>query len=100
MHSKACETLFYLYPGSFVLLGSQDNTTTLAHPDEPYTHKHGRFEEAPVLRSRTWLEDTAVQNPLPHLYPARLYEASGQMLKQKTANGERKTRIGLQKARR
>ena len=54
MPSKACETLFipYPHPGSFVLLVFQGNTITLAHPDEPYMQKYGRFGEAPVLRSR------------------------------------------------
>ena len=46
----------------------------LAHPDEPYMQKYGRFGAAPVPRSRTRLKDAALQNLLPylHLYPARL----------------------------
>ena len=40
MPSKACETLnIQPYPISYVLLGSQENTITLAHPDEPYMQK-------------------------------------------------------------
>ena len=37
-----------------------------------YMQKYERFGEAPVPRSRTWLEDVALHNLLPHLYPARL----------------------------
>ena len=60
------------YPRYYALLGLQGDTITLAHPDESYMQKYGRFEEAPVPQSGTLLEDAALQNPLPHLYPARL----------------------------
>ena len=54
MPSKACETLYIQpCPIYYALLGSQGNIITLAHPDEPYMQKYGRFGEAPVPRSRT-----------------------------------------------
>ena len=57
-----------------LLLGPQGNTITLliAPLGEPHIEKYGRSGEAPVPRSITWLEDAALQNPLPHLYPSRL----------------------------
>ena len=73
MPSKAYETLYIQpYPITHASLGSQGNTITLAHPDEPYMQQYGRFGEAPVPRSRTCLEDAALHNLLPHLYRARL----------------------------
>ena len=44
--------------------------------------KYGKFGEAQVPRSRTRLEDAALQN-LPHTSTLRGCEASGKMLKQK-----------------
>ena len=75
--SKACETPFPIsIPHTLdtkPLLGSQGNTITLAHPDEPYNmQKYGKFGEALVPRSKTWLKYPALQNPHPHLSPARL----------------------------
>ena len=56
----------------YALLGSHGNTVTIPHPDEPHMQKYVRFGEAPAPRSRTCLKDAALQNLLPHLYPARI----------------------------
>ena len=70
MPSKAREDL--LYPAASHILrlfGSQGNTITLTHPDEPHLQKYGRYGEAPVPRSRTRLEEVALHNLLPHSLP-------------------------------
>ena len=80
-------TLFS-YP-RYALLGSQGSTITLAHPDEPYIQKYGRFGEVPVPLSRTRLVDAALRNPLPQLYLAR--PRSLRIRKPLTETGRRET---------
>ena len=68
----------YLNPGNyrdFRLI--QDSIITLAHSDEPYMQKYGIFMETPIPRTRTWVEDAAPQNPLPHLWMARQRSRQG-----------------------
>ena len=51
----------------------QGNTITLAHPNEPYIYAEiWEIRGNPFSRSRTWVEDAAPQNPLPHLWRSRL----------------------------
>ena len=56
-------------------------------------HKSGRFGEAPVPLSRTLLEDAALHNLLPRLYPAKLRSlrgnATAENLKQRTEDGKK-----------
>ena len=90
---------FYIqpYPIYYALLGSQGNTITLAHPDEPNIYA-GIWKirgSTSVPRSRTWLEDAALDNLLPHLYLARLRsltENATYSRKPQTKNGRRQKR--------
>ena len=82
-----------LYHISYALLGPQGNAIALAHPDEPYVQKYGRFGKAPVPRSRIWLEYAAHHNLPPHLYPARIRSlrgnATAENLKRRSEDGKK-----------
>ena len=64
-------TIPVLNPGNYRVFNLiQDSIITLAHSDEPYMRNYDKFMKTPIPRTKTWVEDAAPQNPLPHLWTA------------------------------
>ena len=82
---------FYIQPYfiSYALLGSQGNTITLAHPDQPYMHN---MEDSGKHRFDGLKRDSKMRLLKTYSHTSstlRGYEAEGKMLQQKTSNEER-----------
>ena len=76
---------------SYAFLGSQGYTITLAHPDEPYMQKHGRFGEAPVPRSR---HDSKMRLSKTYSHTSTCEATKSQEKNAKAENPKRKTEDG------